>query len=221
LDEVLRHIKHAKQPQTLWIDQICINQADKTGEKGPQVQLMAKIYSGAERVLAWLGPADATSDELLDKLSHVEKRAYEIGFGFPDNTVEFGHVLQRFTAALTLNQRSVQVMAMKPGQFHSRTLSPELFAALCREAWVQSAGSADAIRQFLSAGWFSRVWIVQEAALARKLVFPQEMKRLDPYYFTAVWKYRKSVQAMPSTGTKRLRSWNEITRPLTTRRSRL
>ncbi|KAK8075761.1 hypothetical protein PG997_010424 [Apiospora hydei] len=38
----------------LWVDQICIDQ-ENVRERSQQVQLMYKIYEGAERVLVWLG----------------------------------------------------------------------------------------------------------------------------------------------------------------------
>lgn len=49
-------------PVTLWVDFICINQED-TDEKNTQVPLMSAIYSGASRVIVWLGGASST-DEL-------------------------------------------------------------------------------------------------------------------------------------------------------------
>jgi len=44
-----------------WIDAICIHQAN-VGERNHQVQLMKTIYSSAEDVLSWLGPAANESD---------------------------------------------------------------------------------------------------------------------------------------------------------------
>jgi hypothetical protein len=38
----------------MWVDAICINQKNPE-EQGQQVQLMAKIYSNAHRVIVWLG----------------------------------------------------------------------------------------------------------------------------------------------------------------------
>ena len=38
----------------IWVDAICINQ-QSLEERGQQVQLMAKIYSNAHRVIVWLG----------------------------------------------------------------------------------------------------------------------------------------------------------------------
>ena len=52
----------------LWIDAICINQNDKTGEKEQQIQSMAKIYSKASRVIIWLGKATANSDRAIEAI---------------------------------------------------------------------------------------------------------------------------------------------------------
>ena len=41
-------------PTHLWVDAICINQADLT-ERGAQVSLMADIYQGAKKTIVWLG----------------------------------------------------------------------------------------------------------------------------------------------------------------------
>ncbi|KAI0804980.1 heterokaryon incompatibility protein-domain-containing protein [Xylaria sp. FL0064] len=47
----------------LWIDAICINQdEDDATERNHQVQQMARIYRGAQRVLVWLGPP---TDEMI------------------------------------------------------------------------------------------------------------------------------------------------------------
>jgi hypothetical protein len=51
----------------LWIDAICINQ-ENLKEQSQQVQLMAKIYSKATRVLVWLGEAADNSDTALEKI---------------------------------------------------------------------------------------------------------------------------------------------------------
>lgn len=50
--------------RVLWIDAICINQAD-AAEKGPQVAMMGSIYQSASRVIAWLGSADESSHRAM------------------------------------------------------------------------------------------------------------------------------------------------------------
>jgi hypothetical protein len=51
---------------TLWVDALCINQADEN-ERGHQILRMRDIYSNARETLAWLGP-----DKRL-----MAKRAFE------------------------------------------------------------------------------------------------------------------------------------------------
>jgi len=57
LEAALRALRHTDTLRTLWIDAICINQED-VGEKNIQLPLMGKIYTGASRVLAWMGPSN-------------------------------------------------------------------------------------------------------------------------------------------------------------------
>ena len=57
-DFLVRHLKRL-QDGYLWVDQICIDQRN-VWERNHQVQLMSKIYTQAERVIIWLGEADAS-----------------------------------------------------------------------------------------------------------------------------------------------------------------
>ncbi|KAH6881668.1 heterokaryon incompatibility protein-domain-containing protein [Alternaria rosae] len=56
--QILRYLRDGIAPgctaRTLWIDAICINQADND-EKGKQVTMMGKIYACATSVLIWTG----------------------------------------------------------------------------------------------------------------------------------------------------------------------
>ncbi|KAI0556265.1 heterokaryon incompatibility protein-domain-containing protein [Xylaria curta] len=49
----------------LWIDAISISQGNKH-EKGQQVQLMAKIYAKANRVIVWLGETPDNNNQVLE-----------------------------------------------------------------------------------------------------------------------------------------------------------
>ncbi|PMD67515.1 HET-domain-containing protein [Hyaloscypha bicolor E] len=59
LESALRHLRLEDRDRTLWIDAICIDQANPK-ERARQVQVMGKIYQRARRVLVWLG------DEIQD-----------------------------------------------------------------------------------------------------------------------------------------------------------
>ncbi|KAI0007134.1 heterokaryon incompatibility protein-domain-containing protein [Xylariaceae sp. FL0662B] len=54
LEEALRGLRRVDAPRRIWIDAICINQAD-TAERNAQVACMKEIYRGAELVVAWIG----------------------------------------------------------------------------------------------------------------------------------------------------------------------
>lgn len=59
----------------IWIDFICINQSDDV-EKAQQVRKMGLVYSLAEEVVIWLGPASSDSDLAMDTIRALsEKRA--------------------------------------------------------------------------------------------------------------------------------------------------
>lgn len=57
----LQHLRLLDRSRILWVDAICINQDDQR-EREAQVAIMCEIYSGASRVLVWLGPAAEDSD---------------------------------------------------------------------------------------------------------------------------------------------------------------
>ena len=64
LHAALSRLRDPSLQRILWVDAICINQ-ENSEEQGQQVQLMAKVYSKAHRVIVWLGEAADFSNEAL------------------------------------------------------------------------------------------------------------------------------------------------------------
>lgn len=67
LDQALKRIREKIRPngnfsQTIWIDAICINQADLE-EKSKQVSMMHQIYQNSIRLIVWLGEATSVTIE--------------------------------------------------------------------------------------------------------------------------------------------------------------
>ncbi|KAE8446690.1 hypothetical protein EG329_011734 [Mollisiaceae sp. DMI_Dod_QoI] len=63
----LNQVENCKSESKLWVDAICISQADDA-EKSQQVLLMRDIYANASRVIAWIGKPDSLSSLAFDTL---------------------------------------------------------------------------------------------------------------------------------------------------------
>ena len=63
--------------RSLWIDAICIDQANIT-ERNHQVNSMKFTYSDAQRVIVWLGPAANSSDYAMDTLADTRQLRHRI-----------------------------------------------------------------------------------------------------------------------------------------------
>jgi len=72
----LRHLRHSKNTRVMWIDAICINQADME-ERKSQVNMMRRIYQQASTVVIWLGsPLDSYLDlgtRYVSRIAQAEK----------------------------------------------------------------------------------------------------------------------------------------------------
>jgi hypothetical protein len=72
---LLRLRNHAVQ-RVLWVDAMCINQADQK-EKEHQIQAMANIYGRANRMVVWLGEAADGSDEAIEQIRVGKPEMYK------------------------------------------------------------------------------------------------------------------------------------------------
>ncbi|KAI0122094.1 HET-domain-containing protein [Daldinia grandis] len=70
LDVALRHLRYANAPRVMWIDALCISQANEV-ERGPQVTMMGEIFRLARRVIAWLGPEGNDSNHAMHLLNYL------------------------------------------------------------------------------------------------------------------------------------------------------
>ena len=154
LDAVLRHLRRPDETATLWIDQICINQADNR-EKGEQVAVMGKIYSAASQVLVWLGPAADGSDHLMDTLQDVGHKARDIRI--KDYMTPQGYYAM---LAILKNENPTDKATMQFQALFKHTVgvSIPLLKEMALKAWFERS-------------YFSRVWIIQEFCLCADTMF--------------------------------------------------
>lgn len=71
LREALQSLQHATEPRMIWVDFICINQGD-FAERKQQVELMYRLYSKADKVVAYLGEEADGSEHLPYFLCRIE-----------------------------------------------------------------------------------------------------------------------------------------------------
>ncbi|KAK9420200.1 putative WW domain-containing protein [Seiridium unicorne] len=144
----LRHLRQTRKTRSIWIDAICINQADngKNSEKSTQLPLMTRIYEQAEQVCIWLGELEEGSDVAMKSMKGgrwVPRTMSWTGW-----KVEWRHgglllpVRERFKSGHAVLESSHRAIEMEFGE----------------------------IREILHRPWWTRVWIMQEAIVARKLV---------------------------------------------------
>ncbi|RMY76950.1 hypothetical protein D0863_01640 [Hortaea werneckii] len=67
-ERAIRRMRLRDQKRVLWIDAICVNQAD-TSERNHQVGLMTEIYSNTTQGLIWLGEADDSTEKALKSIN--------------------------------------------------------------------------------------------------------------------------------------------------------
>lgn len=124
--------------RAIWADAVCINQIDHE-EKGKQVVLMGEIYRRSQRVLVWLGPGDQYTGNVINILKQLaaESDRYGVQRG-PD-----GFIVGDWAGA-------------------------EAATGSVKEALENVAIDFDwsGADEIFGLPWFSRMWIVQEIALA-------------------------------------------------------
>ncbi|KAF6232635.1 hypothetical protein HO173_009074 [Letharia columbiana] len=140
LECALKRLRAPDIARNFWIDQLCIDQ-DNLREKEQQLGLMAGIYRRSSRLLIWLGDDEDDSrkaNKIIDRLLKLDQIA---GLG---NKYSNDDVSQQTRGSIGLDQLKSHGL---PGPKDT--------------GWLE-------LRSLLSRPWFSRIWTVQEAAVATK-----------------------------------------------------
>lgn len=78
LHSALLRFRLADKPLRIWVDAVCINQANGD-EKTRQIPLMTSIYGQATEVLIWLGEASEDSEDVMKYLKRIGQRFLDRG----------------------------------------------------------------------------------------------------------------------------------------------
>jgi hypothetical protein len=126
----------------MWIDQICINQAD-VYEKEKQVTLMGDIYRRCWHCMIWLGPANPGTPAAFSLLRKL-------------------HADLNFQERIPIDER--QVADLSHAQIRTKLalgLGKDVLPPSTDPGWV-------GIAELLPKDWFVRLWTFQEAVLCYK-----------------------------------------------------
>jgi hypothetical protein len=147
LFDLLRHFRYTHRSRRLWVDAVCIDQAN-IPERNHQVAKMADIFSTSSRVLVWLG-AGESADSLVFAATEVYKNLT------PSDDEEF--------LDLTLEMiRDALCEYTGPHASFKRNLDVQENVAI---------RALKSIFNIFQAKWLERMWVVQETALPRQLAF--------------------------------------------------
>ncbi|RSL73995.1 hypothetical protein CEP53_000590 [Fusarium sp. AF-6] len=175
------------QGRTFWIDAICINQ-NNLKEKAHQVAQMDSIYRNASGVVVWLGHESNTSSEVFDACEALQKYNDEDSL-----SLRFIHSIFHLGCARCSNCGKDMLLDALSNEHdipqklvndYARILSSQVFDSLeTREIFARMA---KAIEKLLSRPWWTRVWVLQEAILAKKITLHCGQRRVDWIYFRAI-----------------------------------
>jgi hypothetical protein len=149
LSDALRRFRKPDKERVLWIDGVCINQEDLE-EKSRQIPLMGNIYRYAHAVLAWLG--DANGLKINNETLSLAGALAFVGRGIwrPETSIFLLHDLEKL---------------LKDVRNNTGGMWPQVFKLCNMDADLNPCG----FRQLYSSPWFTRMWIVQEVALAENM----------------------------------------------------
>ncbi|CZS99529.1 uncharacterized protein RAG0_07897 [Rhynchosporium agropyri] len=173
LYDALMVLRLPKEDLVIWIDALCINQADDE-EKSWQVKLMADIYQKACKVLAWLGPAESGDDSVMDYLNALGAKAEACGM---ENGFEPYQAIWQELALQPLEPYDLSPLYARIRRLDGRILvvSNDKLRSLFHyiSGWhghgnlLPLAG----IERFFTRPWWGQVWVLQEITLSKDAEF--------------------------------------------------
>ena len=147
LRDALLQLRETDKPRKLWIDALCINQADDN-EKSIQVNRMHMNYQHASQVIAWLGPEDDDVAREMESVCHIHKFWLSISATMRARTNDVkGDSIPRHRCA-----------APKGDDLDGQPVSTPTVTD-----WKKIAA-------FLHRSFFTRLWMVQELVLPSSVI---------------------------------------------------
>jgi Heterokaryon incompatibility protein (HET) len=166
-ETALRKFRDPKQKRPLWVDSVCIDQKNLS-ERNSQVKIMTDIYSGASRVLVYLGEGHVLPEEQLIRLfDYIRTKICDLSGCFCRNHPQDG-------SHLTITQ----FLDSTPDPLDSKKDPLQNTKEDLRQNIKKD------LLKFFKIRWFSRVWVLQEIVRAKEAVVFCGPISLNWGYFT-------------------------------------
>jgi hypothetical protein len=174
----LREILRQKSQFWLWVDSICINQADEI-EKAWQVNAMSQIYGNAAQVHLWLGSGSARTALAMELLHEYGRKIFVDLKGFKKWTKK--RVTRQLHAALA-NKKMI-TEHYTPVQFLYDLYNEPRLRRHKIDRPVENYPLLDGLRDIFDRPFWRRIWIVQEITLAQDAILMCGDKSIPFKYF--------------------------------------
>ncbi|KAI6375890.1 hypothetical protein MCOR32_005205 [Pyricularia oryzae] len=171
LFHALSSIRLDHEDRIVWIDALCINQADHR-ERGHQVGQMAQTYSCAQRVLVWLGMGNALKHSIIRWMDALDRRvSARPNFSRKSSPVGLwvNEVRNQGYSAVTYGKDPNDHSQARWPLTMKREKLPQLNVGVEYRYPLPSLTEIEQqeVPSLYRAAWFTRIWVIQEAAKAR------------------------------------------------------
>ncbi|KAL6693867.1 heterokaryon incompatibility domain-containing protein [Trichoderma pleuroticola] len=137
LYNALLDLRYPKKQRILWIDAVCIDQANDK-ERGHQVGQMGSIYKEADSVIFRLGWGSFLTDLFMESLQRLQKESI---------------------------QHACRAWSRQDSRWESLWIRS--FQPVLEEHDADLTKLRQGLQEILEQSWFRRVWILQEVAFAK------------------------------------------------------
>ncbi|KAI6417389.1 hypothetical protein MCOR21_011106 [Pyricularia oryzae] len=171
LFHALSSIRLDHEDRIVWIDALCINQADHR-ERGHQVGQMAQTYSCAQGVLVWLGMGNALKHSIIRWMDALDRRVNaRPNFSRQSSPVGLwvNEVRNQGYSAVTYGKDPNDHSQARWPLTMKREKLPQLDVGVEDQYPLPSLTEIEQqeVPSLYRAAWFTRIWVIQEAAKAR------------------------------------------------------